>query len=164
MDDEQLNFRNELLRAMSPQERDLIVPHMKPITLDVPLILEMENTPVGDIYILESGLASIVARFPGGRDIEVGIVGREGMTGAAVMLGGDQSANRTFMQVSGHGFKLPASILSSAMHPSFPRPWKKAAPCVTCFSHMSRRGLRKRRRRCWPMVMPNSRSGSRGGC
>jgi CRP-like cAMP-binding protein len=78
----------------------------------------MEDTLVGDIYILESGLASIVARFPGGRDIEVGIVGREGMTGAAVMLGGDQSTNRTFMQVSGHGFKLPAPILSAAMEES----------------------------------------------
>ncbi|MBY5334933.1 Crp/Fnr family transcriptional regulator [Rhizobium leguminosarum] len=118
MDDDQLNFRNELLRAMGPQERDLIVPHMEPITLDVPLILELENRPVGDIYILEAGLASIVARFPGGRDIEVGIVGREGMTGAAVMLGGDQSANRTFMQISGYGFKLPAPILSAAMEES----------------------------------------------
>ncbi|MGZ2421997.1 CRP-like cAMP-binding protein [Rhizobium laguerreae] len=118
MDDEQLNFRNELLRAMAPQERELLVPHLVPVDLDVPLILEMEDTPVGDVYILESGLASIVARFPGGRDIEVGIVGREGITGAAVILGGDQSANRTFMQISGHGFKLPAAILSAAMEES----------------------------------------------
>ena len=53
-----------------------------------PLVLETENTPVSDVYLLEAGLASIVARFPGGRDIEVGIVGREGMTGDAVVLGG----------------------------------------------------------------------------
>ncbi|ANL37513.1 cyclic nucleotide-binding domain-containing protein (plasmid) [Rhizobium phaseoli] len=118
MDDEQLNFRNELLRAMGPQERELLLPHLEPVALEVPQILETEDTPVSDVYIMESGLASIVARFPGGRDIEVGIVGREGMTGAAVILGGDQSANRTFMQVSGHGFKLPARILSGAMEES----------------------------------------------
>ncbi|RUM22261.1 Crp/Fnr family transcriptional regulator [Rhizobium vallis] len=118
MDDRQLNFRNELLRAMGLQELELLRPHLEPVDLDVPLILETENSPVGDVYMLESGLASIVARFPGGRDIEVGIVGREGMTGAAVILGGNQSANRTFMQVSGHGFKLPASVLSQAMEES----------------------------------------------
>ncbi len=72
MEDEQLNFRNELLRAMGPQERELLLPHLEPVTLDIPLILEMEDTPVGDVYLLESGLTSIVARFPGGRDIEVG--------------------------------------------------------------------------------------------
>ncbi|WP_183843108.1 Crp/Fnr family transcriptional regulator [Rhizobium etli] len=118
MDEEQLNFRNDLLQAMGPQERELLLPHLEPIALEVPLILEMENSSVHDVYILESGLASIVASFPGGRDIEVGIVGREGMTGAAVILGGDQAANRTFMQVSGHGFKLPAAVLSQAMEES----------------------------------------------
>ncbi|ABC93955.1 hypothetical conserved protein (plasmid) [Rhizobium etli CFN 42] len=120
MDDQQLKFRNELLRAMGPQEQELLLPHLERVDLEVPLILEMENSSVSDVYILESGLASIVARFPGGRDIEVGIVGREGMTGAAVILGGNQSANRTFMQVSGHGFKLPAVVLSTAMEESRP--------------------------------------------
>ncbi len=48
-----------------------------------------------------SGLASIVARLSGGRDIEVGIAGREGMTGAAIVLGGEQSPKLAFMQVSG---------------------------------------------------------------
>ncbi|MBB2676159.1 UNVERIFIED_ORG: CRP-like cAMP-binding protein [Rhizobium esperanzae] len=118
MDHQQLNFRNELLRAMGPQERGLLVPYLEPLDLEVPLVLELEDTPISNVYILESGLASIVARFPGGRDLEVGIVGREGMTGAAVILGGEQSANRTFMQISGHGFKLPAPVLSAAVEES----------------------------------------------
>ena len=80
-----------------------------------PLVLETENTPVSDVYLLEAGLASIVARFPGGRDIEVGIVGREGMTGDAVVLGGFQSANRRQIAIlnrrglieEAHGSGLP---------------------------------------------------------
>lgn len=74
-----------------------------------------ENTPVSDVYLLEAGLGSIVARFPGGRDIEVRIVGREGMTGDAVVLGGFQSANRRQIAIlnrrglieEAHGSGLP---------------------------------------------------------
>ncbi|MDR9759684.1 hypothetical protein RJJ37_08540 [Rhizobium redzepovicii] len=77
------------------------------------MVLETENTPVSDVYLLEAGLASIVARFPGGRDIEVGIVGREGMTGAAVVLGGFQSANRRGLIEEAHGSGLPRRIPAS---------------------------------------------------
>ena len=35
MDDEQLNFRSELLCAMGPQERELLLLHLEPVALDV---------------------------------------------------------------------------------------------------------------------------------
>ena len=111
-------FQNELLKALSDEDLSLLLPHLEKIRLDVPTQLEKPNGTIEDVYFLESGLASIVAQLPGGRDIEVGIVGRDGMTGAAVILGDKQSTNTTFMQVSGHGFKLPSSVLRSAMEQS----------------------------------------------
>ncbi|SCB58744.1 cAMP-binding domain of CRP or a regulatory subunit of cAMP-dependent protein kinases [Rhizobium aethiopicum] len=114
MDNQQLNFRNELLRAMGPQERELLLPHLEPVDLEVPLVLEMENNPVSDVYTrigtcLDRGEISGRARYRGRHRRP------RGHDRAAVILGGNQSTNRTFMQVSGHGFKLPASVLLAAM-------------------------------------------------
>lgn len=111
-------YRNELLRNLSNTDLDLLVPHLDYVTLDVSHQIERPNTPVEHVIFLESGIASIVARLSGERDIEVGIAGRDGMTGAAVVLGGVQSANVTFMQVSGDGFRIAAAELRAIIDTS----------------------------------------------
>ena len=53
--------------------------------------LETGNSRIDSIYFIDHGFASVVADGPGKRDIEVGIIGREGMTGLAVVLGEDRA-------------------------------------------------------------------------
>ena len=50
--------------------------------------------------------------------MEVGLVGREGMTGTAVVLGDDQSPHETYIQVAGEGQRIPAAELRKAMKAS----------------------------------------------
>jgi CRP-like cAMP-binding protein len=69
------------------------------------------------VYFLETGLASIVAKMPDGRDIEVGISGNDGMTSFSV-LGGMQSPHDTYVQVAGHGFKIAVTHLRHTMDTS----------------------------------------------
>lgn len=111
----QKDYGNFLLRAMSADDLALVEPHLDEVKLDVPLRLEQAGTAIGTVYFLECGLASIVGKLPNGRDIEVGIAGREGMTGASVILGAGQSPNVTFMQVSGWGFQMSSQRLTEAM-------------------------------------------------
>jgi len=49
---------------------------------------------------------------------EVGLIGCEGMTGTAVVLGGDQSPHSTYVQVSGEAQRIAADELRKAMHAS----------------------------------------------
>lgn len=112
------SFRNELLNALSPEDLGLLVPYLEEIRLDVPFMIEKSNALIEHVYFLESGLASIVAKLSGGRDIEVGIAGREGVTGVSVILGGTQSPNTTFMQVSGSGYRIPTDAFRIALDAS----------------------------------------------
>ena len=48
----------------------------------------------------ETGVASVVAEHPNGRRIEIGIIGCEGMTGSAVVLGSDRTPHTTYIQVA----------------------------------------------------------------
>jgi hypothetical protein len=52
------------------------------------------------------------------RSIEVGLIGREGMSGLAVVMGTDRSPNETFMQVAGGGQRISAAKLRPRMEQS----------------------------------------------
>jgi hypothetical protein len=76
--------------------------------------LAVRNKRVESVYFPESGFASVVAN--GDHELEVGIIGREGMTGVFVIMGDDTRApHQTYMQVAGQGQLLPAEQLREAM-------------------------------------------------
>lgn len=105
------HFRNALLRGMAPADLQNIAPALERVNLQIRHSLEQANQPIEHAYFLEQGMASIVGHLGGERDIEVGVAGREGMTGTALILGARQTPNSTFMQVEGWGWRLPAKVL-----------------------------------------------------
>jgi CRP-like cAMP-binding protein len=110
--------RNGLLAAMSSRDLALLKPKLEPVTLNLRKVLEPANKPVQYNYFLASGLASVIAIGKNGDRLEVGIIGREGMTGLPVVLGNDRSPNETFIQVEGAGARIAADDLRQAMRKS----------------------------------------------
>ena len=47
--------------------------------------------------------------------VEVGLIGCEGMSGVAVVLGNHQSPNSTYMQIAGAGHRISSDALRTAM-------------------------------------------------
>ena len=94
--------RNRLLAALSSADLALLQPDLDPVSLELRQVLETANEPITHNYFIDHGIASIVAGNGNHRRrIEVGLVGFEGMTGLAVVLGNDRSPNENFMQVGG---------------------------------------------------------------
>jgi CRP-like cAMP-binding protein len=60
----------------------------------------------------------VVANGTGERSIEVGIIGREGMTGLSIVFGKDRSRHETFIQVAGDGQRIAAANLRGAIDQS----------------------------------------------
>jgi CRP-like cAMP-binding protein len=96
----------------------LLGPHLNHVNLPVPDVLEQPNEPIQFVYFPETGIASIVGDATIVEQIELGIIGREGMTGLKVVLGDDRSPYQTFMQVSGSGLRLGSDDLRKAMDAS----------------------------------------------
>ena len=109
------DYANLILRSFSPTEIGLIAPQLEPVELPLRFSIEVPDTTISHIFFLEDGIASTVGFMKPKHEIEVGIVGREGMTGIPILLGSEQSPHATFMQVAGHGFRLSADALRSAM-------------------------------------------------
>jgi CRP-like cAMP-binding protein len=105
---------NHILSRLSRADYRLLEPHLEAIDLPVRWQLEERNKRVEHVYFPESGFASVVAN--GERNIEVGIIGREGMSGLSVVLGSDdRPANETFIQSAGNGQRIAAGELRKAI-------------------------------------------------
>ena len=109
--------QNFILSRLSKADFALLEPHLEPVDLPLRKSLERSGKPIKAVYFPESGFASVVADA-GTRPIEVGLIGREGMTGIALVLGSDRTPHDTFIQAAGDGQCLPASQLRKAIEQS----------------------------------------------
>jgi CRP-like cAMP-binding protein len=112
--------RNRLLAALSPADFALLQPLLRPVAMPLLKDLERPNRRIETVYFMDAGIASVVAIQSDETRVEVGLIGREGMTGIAVVLGGDQSPHATYIQATGEGRQISANELRKAMHASEP--------------------------------------------
>jgi CRP-like cAMP-binding protein len=106
---------NRILAHLSAEDFALLRPRLSPVDLPLRKQLETSNRRIEHIYFVESGFASVVANGAGHRSVEVGIVGREGITGLAVIMGTDRSPHETFIQLAGRGQRMTTAHLREAM-------------------------------------------------
>ena len=107
--------RNRLLATLTRQEMDLLRPALEEVSLGLRQVLEAPGKPIPYAYFMLNGLASVIAHTRHDRQIEVGMVGFEGMTGLAIVLGGDRSSNETLVQAPGSALRIPSDRLRQAM-------------------------------------------------
>ena len=105
---------NRILSRLSRQEFALLEPHLEAVDLPVRKTLEARRKRIDQVYFIESGFASVVANGTNKPSIEVGIIGREGMTGLAIVMGQDRAQHDTYIQVAGHGLRISAARLREA--------------------------------------------------
>jgi CRP-like cAMP-binding protein len=105
---------NKLLARLPRADLRLLEDDLETVELPVRKQLQTRNRRIEHVYFLDSGIASIVAN--GDRAIEVGMIGREGMTGIPVLFGNaDRVPHDTYMQIAGRGQRLAAPKLRKAI-------------------------------------------------
>jgi CRP-like cAMP-binding protein len=119
---QQKSIRNSLLRAILPEDFARLEPLLQAVSFGPRDMIEAAGAPIENVLFMEAGVSSVVAKSPDGHQIEVGLMGRDGMTGVALLLGDDRSPNETFIQIAGDGFQIGAGELrqqltqSSTLH------------------------------------------------
>ncbi|HET6159025.1 MAG TPA: Crp/Fnr family transcriptional regulator [Dongiaceae bacterium] len=109
---------NRVLSRLSASDFALLHKHLQRVDLPLRKSLEVRNKAIDYVYFPESGFASVVAKANGGQSIEVGLIGREGMTGIAIIMGTDRTPQDTFMQNAGKGWRIATGKLRQAMEQS----------------------------------------------
>jgi CRP-like cAMP-binding protein len=106
--------RNRLLGALPADELDQLLPLLESVPLVDGMPIYEPNEPITHVYFPISGVVSMVSEMRAGT-VEVGTVGREGMTGLPIVLHATTMPSRAFVQVPGHAYRMRASDLFTAL-------------------------------------------------
>jgi CRP-like cAMP-binding protein len=109
---------NQLLASLSTDDFSLLEAHLEPVDLALRKHLEKPNRRIDAAYFPHTGFASVVAVQSAEKQVEVGLIGREGMTGLPIVLGNHRSPHSTYMQAAGKGQCIRSSDLRNAIHES----------------------------------------------
>ena len=110
------DFQNLLLKRVSDSDLALLA-SLTLVELPLHQHLYEAHEPLTAIYFPEDSLASIVAEVGKGT-IEVGIVGREGVTSSWIVTRDTQSPFETFVQAAGHAYRVDAAEARAALEQS----------------------------------------------
>jgi CRP-like cAMP-binding protein len=110
-------IRNRLLKSLSPSDMALLEPSLVSDELPQRYYFEQPNKAFQEVFFPETGVASVVAK-QGDLQVEIGLIGCEGMSGTALVLGNDRSPHSTFIQIPGEGLRISAQDLREAMDKS----------------------------------------------
>lgn len=110
--------KNRLLAGLSPEDMKLIRPALEWHQLPVRTVVEARDQAINRIHFLESGILSIIATASHDRQVEVGIIGREGMSGMACILGAERSSNTAIIQLAGSSLSIDCAHLNAVLQKS----------------------------------------------
>jgi CRP-like cAMP-binding protein len=102
---------NRILSLLPAEEYDRLAPHSRYVELPLREVLYRPEDPMPFVYFPLSGTVSLTAPMRDGREVEIGVVGREGMAGLPVFLGTDSSPFKAVVQVSGGAVRVRAGAL-----------------------------------------------------
>jgi CRP-like cAMP-binding protein len=85
--------------------------HLVPVDLSFGMRLSEPNRPIEYIYLPVSGLISVHALTERGESVEVGIIGREGISGVSALLGHNQMPHSVMVQAAGTALRVRTGVL-----------------------------------------------------
>ena len=103
--------RNLILSRMPEDQFRTLARSLVPTDMPLGMQLGTPNAPVEYIYFPVAGLVSVDALTESGESVEIGVIGREGLTGVYSLLGHKQGAHSVIMQGPGAGLRIRAGIV-----------------------------------------------------
>jgi CRP-like cAMP-binding protein len=102
--------RNIILSQLPDPEFRALAKYLVAVDLPLGFKLSQPNEPIEYVYFLDSGLVSVDTLTRAGESVEVGVIGREGLSGFPALFGQPQMSHSVVMQGIGRGYRIRASI------------------------------------------------------
>jgi CRP-like cAMP-binding protein len=104
-------IKNCILASLPDDQYQRILPHLEPFEFAQGRILYEIDGPMNHIYFPIGSMVSLVTQMLDGRIIEIGMVGKEGLTGVAALLGQNKSAERAVVQIADGGMRTATAVI-----------------------------------------------------
>jgi CRP-like cAMP-binding protein len=102
---------NWLLAALPDSDLARWLPHLEPVNMPLGKVLYESGGRLGHVYFPTTSIVSLLYVLEDGASAEIAVVGREGIVGISLFMGGDSTPSRAVVQSAGLGFRLKASLM-----------------------------------------------------
>ena len=97
---------NWLLDALPSEDYERLLADLKPVSLSLGEVIYESGGQMDCVYFPTTSHVSLLYTMIDGMTAEMGLVGKEGVVGIALFMGGDTTPNRAVVQGSGNALKL----------------------------------------------------------
>jgi CRP-like cAMP-binding protein len=105
------HIHNEILLRMSRKESDILFPKLEFVRLKTHHVLHEPGDSLKSAYFCNTGMISVLAVFPDGKSVEVGLIGVEGFVGLPLIAGFLTAPTRSVVQIECTAFRIDGEVL-----------------------------------------------------
>jgi CRP-like cAMP-binding protein len=106
-------FRNQLLAVLPSADWDRWRPLLEPVDMPLGAVLYESGAPMSHVYFPANAIVSLLYVLEDGASAEIAVVGREGIVGVSLFMGGETTPSRAIVQSAGRGFRMRGQDLKA---------------------------------------------------
>src|ERR1700687_4939602 len=103
--------QNRLLAALPEPDWRRIEPHLKPVKMDLGQVVYESGIPLEYVYLPTDSIVSLLYVLADGNSAEIALVGKEGLVGISLFMGGETTPSRGVVQSEGWAYRLKGQLL-----------------------------------------------------
>jgi CRP-like cAMP-binding protein len=108
--------QNHLLAALPATERAQIYPHLQLVEMPLGKVVYEPGDVLRYAYFPTDCIVSLLYVLEDGASTEISIVGKDGLIGLTLFMGGGTTPRRAVVQSGGHAYRLLGHKLSEEFH------------------------------------------------
>ena len=102
---------NQLLAALPDAEWQRWLPQLECVEMPLGQVLYESGSTLSHVYFPTTAIVSLLYVMENGSSAEIAVVGREGVVGVSLFMGGESTPSRAVVQSAGHGFRLASRAI-----------------------------------------------------
>ncbi len=102
---------NDLLAALPEPEWQRWLPRLEWVSLPLGHVLYESGSTLEHVYFPTTAIVSLLYVLENGASAEIAVVGREGVVGISIFMGGGSTPSRAVVQSAGEGYRVKASFI-----------------------------------------------------
>jgi CRP-like cAMP-binding protein len=112
--------KNRLLAALPHSESQRWLPDLEPVDFSLGEVLYESGITLSHVYFPTTAIISLLYVMENGASAEIAVVGKEGVVGISLFMGGESTSSRAVVQSAGKGFRLKAQLMKQEFNRTGP--------------------------------------------
>ncbi|HEX8459456.1 MAG TPA: Crp/Fnr family transcriptional regulator [Pyrinomonadaceae bacterium] len=111
----QQTIQNHILVSLPAEEYERLAPHLEDVRIQLGEIISHPDEKIEYVYFPKRGTISVCAMLEDGSQVEVGVIGNEGMCGLPVLFGTDSVPLQAMVQIPDGAVRIKTEAFKSVI-------------------------------------------------